>query len=110
MFMRMRGGWYWVAVVLFAAALVAYARRHDIVGLYSGYRYSQDEVKQLEARLDGLRKEESALRQRVEDLDTDPLAVESEIRRSIGYVREGENIFRVELPAGTAPYNPVQKL
>ncbi len=101
--MRMRSGWYWAALALFAIGLVAYARRHDLVGLYSEYRYSQTEVRQLEARLDDLRKEEMALERRVEDLDTDPLAVESEIRRSKGYVREGEKIFRVELPAGTAP-------
>ena len=101
--MRMRGGWYWAAVALFAIGLIAYARRHDIVGLYSGYRYSQKEVKQLEARLDDLRKEESALQQRVEDLDTDPLAVEKEIRRSKGWVREGEKVFRVELPDASAP-------
>jgi cell division protein FtsB len=53
--------------------------------------------------LDDLRKEETALERRVEDLDTDPLAVETEIRRSKGYVREGEKIFRVELPTRTAP-------
>ena len=83
--------------------MVAYGRRHDIAGLYSDYRYSQDEVKQLETRLGSLGKEESALRQRVEDLDRDPLAVETEVRRSKGLVREGEKIYRVELPAASAP-------
>jgi cell division protein FtsB len=101
--MRMRDGWYWTALALFAIGLVVYARRHDLVGLYSEFRYSQTEVRQLQARLDDLRKEETALERRVEDLDTDPLAVETEIRRSKGYVREGEKIFRVELPTRTAP-------
>jgi cell division protein FtsB len=101
--MRMRGGWYWTALALFAVALVAYVRRHDLIGLYYDYRYSQDQVKQLEARLTDLDKQESALRQHVEDLDRDPLAVETEVRRSKGLVREGEKIFRVELPAVTAP-------
>ena len=101
--MRMRAGWYWTALALFAAGLVAYARRHDLIGLYYDYRYSQDQVKQLEARLADLDKQESALRQHVEDLDRDPLAVETEVRRSKGLVREGEKIFRVELPAVTAP-------
>jgi hypothetical protein len=36
-------------------------------------------------------------------LDTDPLAVEKEIRRSKGWVREGEKVFRVELPDASAP-------
>jgi cell division protein FtsB len=60
-------------------------------------------VKQLEARLGDLGKEESTLRQRVEDLDRDPLALETEVRRSKGLVREGEKIFRVEFPAASAP-------
>ncbi len=101
--MRMSGGWYWAAVALFAVGMIAFARRNDLLGLYSDYRYSQDVVKQLEARRDDLGKEESALRQRVEDLDRDPLAVETEVRRSKGLVREGEKIYRVELPAATAP-------
>jgi len=99
----MGGGWYWAALALFAVGSVAYAHRHDLVGLYSEYRYSQQEVRRLETRLDDLRKEESALERRVEDLDTDPLAVETEIRRSKGFVREGEKVFRVELPEAAAP-------
>jgi cell division protein FtsB len=99
----MRGGWYWAAVALCATGLIAYAQRQGLMGLYSDYRYSQNEVKQLEARLGDLAKQESALRQHVEDLDRDPLAVETEVRRSKGLVREGEKIFRVELPAAPAP-------
>jgi hypothetical protein len=36
-------------------------------------------------------------------LDSDPLAVEAEIRRSKGLVREDEKIFRVELPPAEVP-------
>ncbi len=95
--------WYWGGLILFALALVAYARQHDIAQLYTGYRYSEQEVDQLEERLQSLQEEEQKLQQNVEDLDNDPLAVEAEIRRSKGLVREGETVYRVELPSVPAP-------
>ena len=99
----LRESWYWVSVAVVAASLVAYAQRHNLPGLYDEFRYSQDEVRQLEQRLDYLRADEEALKRHVEDLDNDPLAVEAEIRRSKGLVREDERIFRVQLPPGDAP-------
>lgn len=95
--------WYWAALAVLAVALVAYARQHDLPQLYAGYRYSEQEVQQLEERLQALRIEEAKLQQNVEDLDNDPLAVEAEIRRSKGLVREGETVYRVELPPVPAP-------
>jgi cell division protein FtsB len=92
-----------VAVAAAAVALGVYAERQNLAGLYEEYRYSQDEVRQLEQRLDDLRADEGALKRHVEDLDSDPLAVEAEIRRSKGLVREDEKIFRVELPPAEAP-------
>jgi len=99
----LRESWYWVAVAAAAVALGVYAERQNLAGLYEEYRYSQDEVRQLEQRLDDLRADEGALKRHVEDLDSDPLAVEAEIRRSKGLVREDEKIFRVELPPAEAP-------
>jgi cell division protein FtsB len=101
---RLHNSWYWLAPVGFAIALGAYAQRQDLAGLYDEYRYSQDEVRQLEMRLEEVSAREQALKQHVEDLDTnDPLAVEAEIRRSKGLVREDEKIYRIELPPVAAP-------
>lgn len=100
---RMTTRWYWATVALFAVALIAYARQHNFLDLYAGYNYSKQEVQQLEQRLEALQEQEQALKQNVEDLDNDPLAVEAEIRRSKGLVREGETIYRVELPSSLAP-------
>ncbi len=100
---RLRESWYWLAIVAVALALGAYSQRQNLAGLYDDYRYSQDEVRQLEQRLSELQAEEQALKQHVEDLDKDPLAVEAEIRRSKGLVRSDEKIFRVELPPADAP-------
>ncbi len=99
----LRESWYWLSAAMVAVALVAYAQRQNLAGLYDEFRYSQDEVRQLEQRLDDLRADEEALKRHVEDLDNDPLAVEAEIRRSKGLVREDEKIFRVELPPADAP-------
>ena len=100
---RLRDSWYWVCIVAVAVALGLYSQRQDLAGLYREFRYSQDEVRQLEQRLEDLRAEEQALKQHVEDLDNDPLAVEAEIRRSKGLVRSDERIYRVELPPVEAP-------
>ena len=81
----------------------AYAQRQNLSGLYDEYRFSEQEVRELELRLEELQAEEQALKQHVEDLDTDPLAVEAEIRRSKGLVRKDEKIFRVELPPAEGP-------
>ena len=99
----LRESWYWIAVAAAALAVGAYAEHQNIAGLYQEYRYSQDEVRQLERRLSDLQADEEALKRHVEDLDNDPLAVEAEIRRSKGLVREDERIFRVELPPADPP-------
>lgn len=100
---RLRESWYWLSIVAIAIALGLYAQRQNLAELYRDYRYSQDEVRQLETRLEDLRADEQALKQHVEDLDNDPLAVEAEIRRSKGLVRSDEKIYRVELPPADAP-------
>jgi cell division protein FtsB len=101
----LRESWYWVAVGVAAVALIVYAQRQDLVGLYDDYRYSQDEVRRLEHNLRNLKADEDALKQHVEDLDKDPLAVEAEIRRSKSLVRVDEKIYRVELPPAEAPHS-----
>ena len=91
--------WYWLAVLAFVALLAAYARYHDLPGLYAGYRHSEREVRALEQRLESLKAEEEELKHSVEGLKKkDSLAVEAAIRSGRGLVREGETVYRVELP------------
>ena len=89
-----------------AAVLVgisAYARHHDLMGLYVGYQDSEREVSELKVRLESLRVQEAALNSSVQGLDTDPLAMEAAIRRSKGFVRKGETVYRVEIPEDSVP-------
>ena len=98
-----RSGWYRLALAGFGIALFAYAQYHDLFGLYRGYEHSEQEVRALEVRLESLKAEAEALKQSVEGLDNDPLAVESAIRSSKGFVRQGETVYRVELREDSAP-------
>ena len=95
---RHRNGWYWIGMAVVLVGLAAYASHHDLMGLYVGYQDSEREVNKLEVRLESLRAKEATLNSSVQKLDTDPLAMEAAIRRSKGFVRKGETVYRVEIP------------
>ena len=103
---RRRNGWYWIAMAFVLLGLTAYANYHDLIGLYfgdQGYQHSEREVYELALRLESLKAEETALNSSVQGLDTDPLAMEAAIRRSKGFVRKGETVYRVEIPEHSVP-------
>ncbi len=100
---RRGSGWYWIAMAVVLVGITAYARHHDLMGLYDGYQESEREVGELEVRLESLKIEETALNSSVHGLDTDPLAIEAAIRRSKGFVRKGETVYRVEIPEDSVP-------
>lgn len=91
-------GWYWLALVLMAVLLVVYVQRRDFYGLFEDYRQSEGQVESMQGQLDTLEAQEAELKIRVENLNDDPLELEAAIRRSKSLVRDGETIFRVELP------------
>lgn len=91
-------GWYWLALVLMAVLLVVYVQRRDFYGLFEDYRQSEGQVESMQGQLDTLEAEEAKLKIRVENLNDDPLELEAAIRRSKSLVRDGETIYRVELP------------
>lgn len=91
-------GRYWLVLALFLGGLAVYATQHDVLALHAGYQHSGQEVHDLEARLESLEAEEQALRDNVSGLGDDPLELEAAIRDSKGLVREGETIYRVQLP------------
>lgn len=92
-----------LATALFAVGLAAYAKHHDLMGLYVGYQHSQSEVRDLEMRLESLEAEKAALNSSVQGLDTDKsLEIEAEIR-STGLVKKGETVYRVGKPEDSVP-------
>ncbi|MDK1020402.1 MAG: septum formation initiator family protein [Candidatus Hydrogenedentes bacterium] len=91
---RRSKGWYWLATALFAVGLAAFAKHHDLTGLYRGYQHSEREVRNLELRLESLRAEKVALSKSVQGLNAaDSLEIEAEIR-STGLVKKGETVYR----------------
>ena len=100
---RRKNASYWIAMAVVLVGLTAYAKYHDLMGLYIGYQHSEREVYDLELRLQSLKVEEAALNISVQGLDTDPLAMEAAIRGSKGFVRKGETVYRVEIPEDSAP-------
>lgn len=100
---RRGSGWYWISMAAVLLGITAYARYHDLTGLYVGYQDSEREVSRLEVRLESLRAKEATLNRSVQKLDTDPLAMEAAIRRSKGFVRKGETVYRVEIPEDSVP-------
>lgn len=95
-------GSYWLALMLLVVALAFYARHHDLKGLFSSYTYSEQEVQNLEERLESLQAEKIALEHNVEGLDKDRLTQEAAVRSSTGRVREDETIYKVEIPEESA--------
>lgn len=95
---QQKRGWYWLALAVVFGLVAAYTQRRDFYGLHENYRDSQEHVQSLVIQRDRLVQEEETLDKRVKNLDSDPLEMEAAIRRSKGLVREGETVYRVELP------------
>ncbi|MEK7794993.1 MAG: septum formation initiator family protein [Candidatus Hydrogenedentota bacterium] len=101
--MRIRTGmWYWLALAFILGAVVFYAQQHDVFGLYDQYQESERAVQELDERLSAATAEEAVSREHVEHLERDPLEIEAAIRDGKGLVRDGETIYRVELPLESA--------
>ncbi len=95
---RQNGQWNWLAIAVFAALLLLYAERRDLVGLYQDYEESKAHAERLDAEVDSLRADRAVVEKQVEQLDNDPLEMEAAIRRGKRLVREGETVYRVPLP------------
>lgn len=93
-----RTRWYWAALTLLALAAAAYAQKRDIYALRLDYRASEDEVRMLERELETSSESEAELKQRVSQLHDDPLEMEAAIRDTKRLVRDGETIYRVNVP------------
>ena len=101
---RRRNGWYWIGMAVVLVGLTGYANHHDLMGLYIGYQDSERKVHDLELSLKSLKTEEARLNRSVQGLlNADSLEMEATIRGDRGLVREGETVYRVEIPEDSVP-------
>lgn len=96
--MAKSSGWYTLALVAVAGLLALYAQRRDLYGLYLDYEASRARVGNLQAQVDALDGQVAALEKRVQHLNSNPLELEAAIRNGKNLIREGETVYRVELP------------
>ena len=84
--LRLVGG---VALLLLVLGLAAY-------GVNSTLRVSQmrREIEKLEAEIAAMRARSEKLARTVDQLRTDPLAIEKLAREDLGYVREGDTVLK----------------
>ncbi len=95
-------GWYWLALLAVVVAVGLYVQRRDLGGQYRAYRASDENVRELGQRLEGMKSERESLEKTVKHLDDNPLELEAAIRRGKSLVREGETVYNVTLPDDTA--------
>ena len=92
-------GWYWIGLLVIFAGMATYASEKNLITLYHSYQESEEQLVQLDDEIVQLKVQKAKLERKIKGLDTDPLVVEMAIRKNTGHVREGETIYRVEIPA-----------
>jgi cell division protein FtsB len=80
------------------AGLAFYASERDLIGLYYEYESSEQQLVILSEDIARLEQEKVRLDHKIVGLGFDPLIVETAVRKNTGQVREGETIYRVEIP------------
>lgn len=91
---------YWLTLTLAIMLALAYVVHWDLYGRYAAHQESENATEALLRQVDTLERERDKIQRRVQDLDTNPLEIEAAIRSRKRLVRDGETVFRVELPAG----------
>ena len=89
---------YWLALIAMIGACAWYVWHQDLPGRYEEYQQSEQEVRQLHEQWRAHQERRDALEERIRSLERDPVELEAAIRRSRRMVREGETVYRVELP------------
>jgi len=91
--------------------LVAVMIVHDLFGTHGflAMRRTQAEIKQVQANLDKLNKENLELQQEVKDLKTDPRLIEKIARDDLGLARPGEVIIRIPQAPAQEPGSPAKR-
>jgi len=94
----MRSGtlWYILAFLALVGLVGLYGRQRGLLERYDTFEQSERRVHRLERERDTLRNSQEELREYLQDLHSDPVEREAEIRRH-GMVREGETVYKVVL-------------
>ena len=97
---------YTIAFVAMVGLMAAYAHHRDLFGSHEKSKERRGAVRVLRGELDSLREEEQRRTATVQYLETDDVEMEAVIRKNKNRVREGETIYRVELPPEVQPAGP----
>ncbi|GEM_PF-843164 len=89
---------YMMVVVAVTGIVCAYAFHRDLLSLYNKYCEREAAVQRLRQSVREAQALEDDLSRRVDGLDHDAVEMEAAIRRNKELIREGETIYRVELP------------
>ncbi len=87
---------YVASFLVMVGLLMGYGQYRDIEGQYQKYLESEQYVRQLREELEILRAEDARLEELVKNLESDPVEWEASIRRSKGWVRPEEKVYRIE--------------
>ncbi|GMV99153.1 MAG: hypothetical protein AMXMBFR84_02920 [Candidatus Hydrogenedentota bacterium] len=88
---------YWLALIGAVSLAFGYAYHRDLWTQYDDLSDSENQVRVLEQEVEARTQLEEDMKERVESLGQDPVEIEAKVR-SEGQVKEGEKIFRIQLP------------
>lgn len=88
----------WMAV---GAAVWFYMDRRDIMQRYRDYQENNRKVQEAAEKTAALDDEVKSTQERVQNLHTNPLEMESAIRRAKGLVRPGEIVYKISNETNT---------
>jgi cell division protein FtsB len=106
---KKRNPWYWLSVALMLTVAGAYAWKSDLYRRYHDHLRTEAEIQAAQDQVDQLRQNLEASRDRVQDLDSDPLEVEASVRRIKRWARPGERVYRMEEIPSQGPSSPETK-
>ena len=89
----------YVLALMVSIVLVSwYTWNRDLYSKYANYQSGRTSVDELLSYNRSLTEQRDQLHAQVEGLSHDPVEIEAAIRRTRNLVREGEQIYRIELP------------
>jgi cell division protein FtsB len=83
------------------AAVWFYVDRRDIIQRYRDYQANDLKVQEAAEKTAALDEEVKSTQERVQNLHTNPLEMESAIRRAKGLVRPGEIVYKISNETNT---------
>lgn len=87
-----------LGVALVAAVGYGYAKQRNIHGRYLEFHNNEKQIEEVRVEIKELEKRVRAAKQRVENMESDPVEIEATIRRVRKLTRDGEVVFHIETP------------